>query len=265
MINLTRAELFKMSKSTALKISFLIACISSAALIYITHCVSVGSMSADISGSASGLTEIMMTSLLGSLMIGILVCSDFETKTIHDAVSCGNGRIAIVISKMAVYVLIIALLLAPYAINTIIGLATGEAFSVSFVPSTFIGILIDKGGTGLTAATLGKVVLISLVTILVYAARLSIYIPLAFKIKKPVAIMAIGFVFSAVLDLILGLLIKVPILKNLIAYTPFSRKFMMITMESGMDTLATATVSSIVFLIVISVITYLIFKRADIK
>lgn len=265
MINLIRAEFFKLSKSTGFKICFLLSCISASALVYISHCIAVGSMSAEISGSASGLTEILIVSLLGSLLAGLLVCSDFETKTIHDALACGNGRRAVVISKGVIYVLLIAMLLLPYMIATIVGFCIGARFATPFVASVFIGILSDKEGLSITAGTIGKIVSISLVTMLVHAARLSICIPLAFKIRKPIAILAIGFTFNAVIDLVIGLLIKVSVIENMISFTPFARNFLILTMSSDPGTLIKAAICSLVFICFIVALTDRIFKKAEIK
>jgi len=117
MINLLRAELFKLRKSTAFKVCFLLSCASAMALTYFSHAIAIGSFSNSISGSASGLSEFVIISLLGSLLTGIMVCSDFETKTIHDAIACGKGRSSVVLSKVLVYVLIITLLFVPYELT----------------------------------------------------------------------------------------------------------------------------------------------------
>jgi ABC-2 type transport system permease protein len=265
MLNLIHAEFYKLRKSSGLKVCFLLSCICAAALALISHSIAAGNMSSDISASASGLTEIMIVSLLGSLMAGILVCSDFETKAIHDAVACGRGRSAVILSKVLIYIFIIALLLMPYTIAAVIGFSTGAEFSKPFVASVFIKILSNETGLEVTAASIGKIIMISIVTMLVHAARLMICIPLAFKIRKSIAILGIGFAFSAVIDLIIGLLDDIPLLGDLLSLTPFNKRFMMLTMDAGAGTLLKAAVTSIVFMVLITAITYKVFKRAEIK
>ena len=265
MLNLVRAEIYKLNKSISLKICFLLSCISGAALIYISHCIAIGSMSTDVSGSASGLTEIVIISLLGSLMTGILVCSDFETKTIHDSVTCGNGRWSVVISKALIFLMIIALLLTPYMLATIIGFCSGVQFTKPFVASVFIGILSDSAGAEVTAGNLGKIIAISLVTMLVHAARISICIPFAFKIRKSIAVLTFGFVFDALISLVISLLVKVKIFADIISFTPFESKFLLLTVNTTAGILWKAVISSILFIGLMAVLAYKIFKRADIK
>jgi ABC-2 type transport system permease protein len=265
MLNLIHAEFYKLSKSTGAKVCFILIFVSAAVLMYISHCVAIGSMSEDISSSASGLTEIMMISLFGSLMAGILVCSDFETKTIHDAVASGNGRKAVVISKVLVYIVVISLLLLPYAVTVIIGYCTGAEFSAQFVASAFVRILADQAGTSVTASGLGKIIFVYLVTVIVYAARISICIPLAFKVRKPVVVMGFGFASGALIELANGLLKDVPVLGNLISYTPYARTFTVITTDLGTNTLLKATISSIVFIGIMTGLTYSIFKKTEIN
>jgi ABC-2 type transport system permease protein len=221
-------------------------------------------MSAGIAGSASGLTEIMIISLLGSLMAGYFICNDFESKTIHDAVACGNGRISVVVSKAFVFVLIVILLLLPYAAASLIGFGTGAEFTKPFGVSAFLSILANEAGLGVTASSVGKILVVSLVTMLVYAARLSICLPIAFKVRKPVVVMAIGFAASFLIDLLAGLTKDVPILGNIISNTPYSLTAA-VTMEAGTETLIKAAGISVLFYVIMSAVTYVLFKRAEIK
>ena len=265
MLNLIHAEIYKLRKSTSIKICFLLSMASAIALICISHNIAVGNLSTDISGSASGLTEIVIVSLLGSLMGGILVGSDFETKTIHASIAGGHGRIAVVTSKVLVYIMIVALLLLPYAITTIVAVCTGADFATPFVASTFIGILSDEAGAAVTSGTLCKIIAVSLVTMMVDAARLSVCIPIAFKIRKPVAVTTIGFAFSALIDLLLRVLRKIPLISDIIAITPFHKNFLILTMDTSAGTLWKAVICSTVFIIVIIALTFSIFRKAEIK
>jgi ABC-2 type transport system permease protein len=265
MINLIHSEFYKLGKSTGTKICFLLSLVSAFFLIYISHSIAVGNMSADLNGSASGLTEVMIVSLLGSLMAGMLICSDFETKTIHEAIASRNGRRTVVISKAFVYFIEVSLLLLPYAVITLIGFLSGAQFSKPFVASVFIGILANEAGIGVTVAAAFKILLISFVTMLVYAARLSICIPLAFKVRKPVVVMAVGFAFSFLFDVIIGVLDDVSIIHDIISFTPYSRKMLLLPLDAGAGTLFKAAAVSIVFFAAVTAFTYLLFRRDEIK
>jgi ABC-2 type transport system permease protein len=241
----------------------LLSCISAAALVYISHGIAVGNFSKDIAGSASGLSEIVIMALFGSLMTGILVCSDFESKTIHASVT--RGRLAVVLSKTLIYVMIHALLLLPYMAVTLITFCTGVKFPALFIPSVFTQILYNETGAGITAGILAKIIVISLITMLVHAARLSVCIPLAFKIRKPVVVLVIGFAFDALIDLLISVLSKVELLKSVISFTPYERKYILLEMNTSAGTLIKAAICSIIFIGLMAALTYKIFKKAEIK
>lgn len=265
MLNLVHAEFYKLQKSIGLKICFLLSCISGASLIYISHCIAIGSMGIEVKSTASGLTEIVIVSLLGSLMTGILICSDFETKSIHDAVACANGRMSVVLSKTLMYIIYMIMLLLPYMVATLIGFCSGAKFSTPFVASVYIQMLSDVTGKSVAAGTVGKIILISLVSMIVSAARLSVCIPVAFKIRKPVAVLAIGFAFNALIDLVIGLFKNVPVISDILTFTPFSRKFILVTVHTTTGILIKAVICSIIFIAVMAVVTYISFKKDEIK
>lgn len=265
MINLMRADLYKLRRSTGARICVIFCTMAAIALVSISHFVAVGSLSPDITGSAAGLTEVCIISLFGSLIAGIIICSDFDTKTIHDAVACGRGRISVVCSKVLVYLIMIALLFLPYVIAVFIGICSGAEFKNSYVVSVFTNMLSDVKGSEVTAALMGNIISVSLVTILVHAARLSICIPIAFLVKKQVAVMGIGFASAFLFDFIFSLIKDVPVLGNILSVTPFNRKYILLTINSDTDLLIKAAVISIIFIAIMSFVTYRIFRRADIK
>lgn len=263
MLNLIHADLYKLRKSTGAKICFIITCICAVAFVYVAHCIAIGKLSSNVSGSASGLADPMLIWLFGSLMAGILVCSDFETKTIHGAVSC--GRINIVISKALVYFIIIILLVLPYMLVTIVGFCSGEKFGTPFVGSVFLGILANGSGLTVTVTTICKIIVVSLVEMILYTAELSICLPLAFKIRKPIVVMAIGFSFGFLANLIIMALQDVPVLKYVIKNTPYYFGLNIITVKTAAGTLLKVTIISIVFFTIMVAITHLLFRRSEIK
>lgn len=265
MLNLLKAELFKLKKSTAFKVCFLLCFCSGTALVVISNFIAVGKLDTSISGNASGLTEICIISLLGSLMAGILVSSDFETKTIHSMIAGGTGRRAVVYSKVVIYVLVIALLILPYLIVTLIGASSGAEFTKPFVPSIFIQYLYDTSGKAITADMIAKIILITLSAIMVHAARLSVCILVAYKIRKSIAVLAFGFIFNGIIDLFLGLFDNVPVIPDLIKYTPFSKDLLLTSVHSGTEVFLRAIICSIIFLVIIMEVTYQSFKKAEIK
>ena len=265
MINLIHADLYKLGKSKALKISFLLLCAAAGTLVYISHGIAVGSIKAEVSGDASGLTDIVLMGLFSSLMTGIFVCGDFESKLIHDEVACGNGRKAVVISKTFVYIMVVMLLYLPYAIAGVAGFCSGAEFAPPFVPSMMLVLIANNAGIAVTASSVVKAIVMMLLTGLVFAARMSFCLPIAFKLRKPVVVMAIGMAADWTLDMIIRAAGDIPVIGTIISYTPYSKIRYELTLASGTGELVEMAVISIVFIALMSAITYTLFRNAEIK
>ena len=48
------------------------------------HLIAVGAYDESISGSVAGFSDAMALPLLGSMLIGVVVASDLENRTVHD-------------------------------------------------------------------------------------------------------------------------------------------------------------------------------------
>ena len=68
MINLIRAEFYKLGKSMSIKVCFILSCVSAVSLTYISHCIAVGSMSTDVSSSKSLLSRYSPLHLAGLML-----------------------------------------------------------------------------------------------------------------------------------------------------------------------------------------------------
>lgn len=265
MINLIHGELFKLKKSKLFWSLLLLITAAAIALAVLSNMVAEGKFGMDITASASGVGEVMIISLLGSLMAGIVVCGDFETSTIHDEIAVSGGRHSIVISKFFVFTLVIAALMVPYIIVTLIAFSSGKEFADPFIVSVFSGIMAKNASVTVTAGSIGKILAISLAEILVYASKLSICIPVGFKTRKTIAVVSIGFASSFFLDLIFGLLSKNDLLEKIIKITPFSKKYLLLTMDTGAGDIVMAMVTSLIFMAVMVLITWKLFNKAEVK
>lgn len=260
MINLVHADLYKLRKSIALKICFLVTTICAIAIAVISFKVAYGEMEIDIS-SASGLSDIFLMSVIGPLMTGFLVCSDFSSKNIHDEISC--GRLAIVLSKGIVFAIIIALILLPYVILGLAGFVSGEKFTALFPYSMYVNIMVNSEGLANTSGNVGRVIAVLAVSVICYIARTCIFIPIAFKLRKSVVITVIGVIFGFFVDLLLSGIEKIPVVGDLVEYLPFH--YSIINMDASQGELLKITFISIIFFAIIMGITYLSFRRSEIK
>lgn len=263
MINLIYAEIYKLRKGKAIKISFLVSLASSIILMILSNMLAKGNFEVKDLSSASFFGEVMMLSLLSALMISIIVCDDFETKTIHDSIASGNGRKNIVISKAIAYVLSMVFITLPYIITTIVCYCLNIKFAGGFITSTFINILADKGA--ITASALVEILVISLIVALIFSARMTILFPIAFKKKNLFITTCLGFAASGIIDYLVSFTKYSSFFNKVISLTPFCRKYLFLSMDTEISILIKAVIVSIIFIIIMVLITYSLFRKDEIK
>lgn len=260
MINLIHADLYKIRKSIAFRVCLLVTIICSILLTIISHGLATGDMDIAVN-TVSGLSDIFIMSVIGSLMAGISICSDFDSKNIHDAISC--GRAAIVSSKIVVYSLIIMILVLPYAICGFVGFAMDGTFSNVLPFSTYTAMMANAPGLAIDVNGVLKALAVCFTSLLLYAARLSFCVPIAFKVRKSVVVMVIGVVFGFLVDLIINVLSKVEILEKLLKLTPFTH--INVALDCTAGDLVKDIIISIVFIAIMGIITWVGFRKAEIK
>ena len=260
MINLIHAEFYKLRKSTALKICFLITAVCAVVLGGLANGIEKGTVDVPVS-SLSGLSDIFIMSVIGTLMASILICSDFESKNIHDAISC--GRRSIILSKTVAYIYVIAILLLPYALVGFIGYITKGQYNDALPYSTYLTLMANTKGAEVDAGNIGKAIEILLINVLLYAARFSFCLPIAFKVRKAIVVTVIGVVVGFLSDFFVNILSKVAVLDTILDFTPFS--YQMITMDMNQSELVKILLVSVVFIGVMVWLSYALFKKDEIK
>ena len=260
MFNLLRVDFYKLRKSIMFKVCFLISLVCAIALAIVAHEAASGRMKISVS-SASGLSDIFIFSILMPFAIGMLVCGDFDNKDIHDEISLGRGTI--VISKSIVAFVTALLLTLPYALVGLICFASKGEFSQMFAYSTYLSIMCNSLGVGVSAATVGKAIVKMIVMGLIYASAFSIGIPIAFKVRKPILAIIIGEVIAFSNAFVVELLHSIPGIGKVIELTPYYYTNMPADITNG--NLVKYSIYSIVFFALMIGSSYLIFRKADIK
>jgi len=264
MFNLIHADLYSLRKSNAVRIAFCITCLTAAAMVIISYFMAKGSISSEISGNASALCDPMVMSMVGSLIAGIFICGDFQNKTIHDAIAGGCGRSTVLISKAISYFIVIAVMLLPYAIATVIAFATGSEF-MPYLYTAFFDILANASGMDLTAEVFLKITAISVTLMIVYAAQLSICVLFSFLLKRPTLVVALGIGSIMLITMVMGLGDDFEIIESILSLTPFAMNYPTISMEAAAGDLIKAISSSLGFILLILGVTYAGFRKAEIK
>jgi ABC-2 type transport system permease protein len=265
MLNMIRADLFKMCKSSVLKVLFGIATLCAAAMAVMAYLIPQGKIDPGMTGIGFMFSDVSMISILGAVIAGVFICGDFDNKTIHEAVASGCSRIAIIVGKAIVFFCATTFILLPYATATGIALSTGSKFSMGSVAGGFLNILTQNSGMAYQTSELLKLLMIMLTLVIVYAAQLSICVPLALVLKKPVLVVAIYYGFSFLCGQLVGLSNSSPTFDSIFSCTPYGGNYNLVTLDTGAGGIIKAISVSLVFIIVMLAVTYSAFRKSEIK
>jgi len=265
MLNLIQADFFKMRKSSAIKILFGITTLCAIVMVVMAYLIPQGKISNEYTGIGFLFSDADILSILGAVSAGVFICGDFDNKTIHDAITSGCSRSAIIVSKAAVFFCAMVFILLPYAIITCIAMSTGSRFDMGAVSMGFLNILSKDSGIVLSASIFIKMLAVMLTLMLVYIAQLSICVPLAIVLKKPVLVVAIYYGMSIFFGQLAGLSSHISVLDNILSLTPFGGNYSFLTVNSGAGDFLKAIVICLVCIIVMIAITFGIFRKSEIK
>lgn len=265
MTNIIKADLYKMFRMSSLYISFIICTISSLTIAYVLYGIPKGDFDIEMSTNVSLLVDIMLVSLLGGILIGGIISNDFESKNVHSEIACGKGRFSIIISKLAAMSIGTAVITLPYALTAIIGFGLDINFShLVGIPSQFFDVMTNVCGVEKDGSGIGKVIFICILIIFMYIARLSICIPVAFKFKKNIPVIIVGFLSAFVFDIITPAVKDIPGVSDFFEFLPYSM-ITKCTLDADGGEIAKILISGIVFIAVMIAITYALFKKDEIK
>lgn len=265
MLNLIQADLFKLRKSMSIKILLGISTAGAAFMVWFAYMISQGNMEASMAGIGFMFSDVNMISILGAIIAGIIICGDFENKTIHDSIANGSSRRSVVLSKASLLALCLVFLLLPYAIIIGAALSTGSEFSMGSMSVGFLHFLTTESGTAWDAANIWKMLAVMLTMIIVYIGQLSICVPLAFLLKKPVFVVGIYYGISFLSGQLLALSQSSPVIDRIFSLTPYGGNHSFVTLETGAGDMFKAIAISLIFFAVMITVTYSLFRRSEIK
>jgi ABC-2 type transport system permease protein len=265
MYNLILADLFKLRKSMAIKILFAITTVSSIIMAVMAYLIPQGKIDASMTGLGFMFSDINMLSILGAVMAGVFICGDFDNKTIHDAIATGCSRGAVIVSKAIIFCGAIAFILLPYVIITSIAISTGFKFSMGSIAIGFLHLLTSEADTAFSVSEICKLLTVMLVLIIVYMAQLSICVPLAFVLKKPVFVVAIYYGFSILSGQLVVLSGSSTVVNRILGCTPFGGNYTFVTLGTGIGDIIKAISVSFIFTIGMIAVAYCSFRKSEIK
>ena len=260
MINQLRGDLYAIRHSGPVLICLAASLLAAALYTVLQHSLAAGDLGPEAASGVQVLSDVLMVSLMGPLLFGALVAQPFETKSVHNSL-LASGRGAFVGAKTLITAAAVTALSLPYGIATLIGLATGAQFAPA-VPTSFSQML--ASGVELTGSEVRSVLAVTVTAAVLLTAKLAVCLPLAFRLRRPLVVMAIGFVWGFLADLIGTTAADVDGLAPLVRLTPFSSEHLPSLESTGGELLGTVAVS-LVFIALMGLLAWLLFRRADVK
>ncbi len=265
MNNMLKADLYKISKLNVLKICFLICTVSILAIAYVQHGVYTKALDSSLSNNFSLLADCMLVSLLGSVLTANLISNDFESKNIHSEITGGYGRFSIVMEKTVAYAILILIITFPYAFVSVLCFSSGAHFApFNGIPSSFIAMMCNNAGVEISGQYIAKSIIIAILVMLTYVGRLSICLPFAFKTKRTIPVIIIGFVSAFIFDILYAAVKNIDILGRFVNILPY-RSASQLTLDASSCTIIKVFISTIVFIALMVAITYSLFRKDEIK
>lgn len=265
MINMISADLYKIFKSGTIKVLFGITLICSIVMAGMAYLIALGKLDAQAAQVGFLFSDANMISILGAVMASIFISGDYENKLIHEVIASGCSRGIVLLSKTIAFFCGTIIILLPYAIVTAIALSLDMDFGMQSVALGFLHILTVEGHTVLSLAAVGKLIIIMITLILIYISQLSICIPLALLIRKPVVVVAVYY-FISIISAQLGVIkAGYPLLDKLLALTPLGGDYSLLVLSTSNGTIIKGILVSIIFTTFVIGITYGFFRKSEIK
>lgn len=253
---LLAVDAYKMWRSKVVKILLALAVVSAGLMVYFAHQIAEGKLNEGNSLIAF-FSDMQIFSLLGSIIMGLFFCNDFEEKIVENAISSGQKRWNIVFSKIISLLFLSCLFAAPY-IGAILLMKFLDLPLVVYLPTPFFSLVELVRST----ANIGRALILCGSIIVVYTAQLSIGLPILFGLKKPVLVMSLNYILLGLLGTMLN---SNDALKDLIAWTPYGIDFQQLVNNWKLTTILQNLAVSFFFMVCMVVISFVIFKKAEVK
>ena len=256
MRNLMKCEMLKIRKSFPLKVLFL--------LMFVLSLVSSISSLSYIDSPLANEFEIAFTgydaffssmrdmptiTIIGIIVIGILICSDFENRTIQTEIAAGYSRTSVLLSKTLSFGIAYALVFLPYPLGRLIF----QSIFIDFGPAITVGVLLKMVGTFITIVLIGM-------------ALDGVVILFAFILRKSIIVMGIGFVLVVLGgNALLSFGVSNPALGTILGKTPIGLfKTLAVTNYEPTVVLQAAIICAVCIGAFVA-LTYAFFRKAELK
>lgn len=256
MFTLLKVEIIKIRKSIPLKIMGLLMLVLS----FITAFSSLSYLDSPMGEMLeiafyghdafySSLKDTPTISALSMITIALVVCGDFENRTLPMEIAMGYSRVQILFSKLIAVAIANILVFFPYPIGRTI------------LQSIFVGF-----GYPITTTAIMKMIAVLLVVIMVGIAICGITLVFSFTLKKTVLVMGISFLFIILGgNALLSFGISTPSIGAFLAHTPIGLLKEMAIAQYTPPIVLKSFIISILYIVLSGVLTFFLFNKADLK
>lgn len=254
MVNLIKAEIFKLKKNKAFKV-LAILIIAYALILSLLYTSLLGDwLLSDADASFFGIfvkclgNVNVILYLVVSIFAGLFICNDFENKIVQNTISSGVSRLQFLFTKSVVYSISICLFML------IIPFITGILASTKY------------GFGTITMAGLLKLILITLAMIMVYTSLVLTCVLIAFSFKTVGATISISMVWFLIgLNICDTFLPRIKVIGKIFNYLPTNLYSSILSLDASFSSIQILLLSTVLVSLITFFITYILFKKSELK
>lgn len=249
MLNTLRMEMYNLRHSKPFRVMLFVAL---GFAVFTTVLFAIGESAGEASGIVAlsrALWDAPLMFVLSAVFCSMFIGADFHNRTVDNQIASGHSRIQVLLGKSI-----------AFSIGTIPIIMMSP-----FVRTTVYTIMFGWGGTGV-GADLAYVLRAVCLSILLNISCSTVYILFAFLFKDSGKTAACSITFYLVLDLICSLLgERFAGIKTFYEHTPFSLARLAAEPTLGSSQILTAIASAVICIAVFLTLTWLSFRKSDLK
>lgn len=254
MYNLVISNVYKGFKSRTFRLLFVVSVVCATLTMFMANKIATGNIDTSVANIMFLFSDASMLALLGAILATTLIGAEFETKFLHHAIVARFSRLQIVIGKAITYWLFFIILMSPYIVLNIIAVLFDWSVNIG-IPT--LGFLYLYGQEESTATKLTLIAVLALV----YIAQLSFTILLAFLFKRAMLVIPIFYTLSALSGQVSANADVLKVANDVLGFTPFGGEIIALTTDS----VGQAVFVSLLFMVIIVVLTFIAFRKAEVK
>lgn len=247
MYNIICMEFYKLKRLKSFKIMLL--ALLSISLFFCLSLVYQGKNTNGMVGFTDAIWDNGLMMIFCSIFAGLFIGSDFTNKTINMQVSSGQKRDNVLIGKSVVFFVASSLIILIYPIMSAI------------IDTIYMG-----WGSPFTIDTVFYILRVVFLSVILSIGTSSFFVLFAFLFKDTGKTIGVSVVFGILASIILEFSSNYhPILKTIYQFSTFNQSKFITNVGMTTTEIITACLSGVFTILIILSITYLVFRRSELK